>query len=101
MVSTAVNGNTGEYHPFLNTGMTMEEFLDSVIASAAIPAAFPPSSINGNLYIDGGSVRNLNIEDAINWCKSQGFVDKEIVVDSILCSNKTITKVDNSEKNAL
>ena len=65
------------------------------------PAAFPPTVVDGNYYMDGGTVRNLNIEDAITWCKNQGFEEKEIVVDSILCTNKTLKIEDNSEKNAL
>lgn len=91
----------GEYHPFLSTGKTNDQIIEEVIASASIPAAFPPTVVDGNYYMDGGTVRNLNIEDAITWCKNQGFEEKEIVVDSILCTNKTLKIEDNSEKNAL
>lgn len=78
---------SGEYKPFPSTGETMEQYLETVLASAAMPAVFPPTIIDGVPYIDGGSVRNLNIEDAINWCKAQGFEEKEIIIDSLLCDN--------------
>lgn len=101
LTQVLVNIKSGEYKPFPSTEETIDSFLDTVLASASIPAAFPPTVINGEPYIDGGSVRNLNIEDAINWCKSQGYEEKEIIIDSLLCDNQTISKVDNSNKNSL
>lgn len=36
-----------------------EHFHDIVMASAAIPAVFPPVEINGDLHVDGGVTRNI------------------------------------------
>ena len=70
---TLVIKNLGSYDPFSNQSITLDEFLNAVVASASIPAAFPFTVINNHNYMDGGTVRNLNIEDAINYCKDQGF----------------------------
>lgn len=39
---------------------------DAVLASAALPAAFPPVPIGPNLYIDGGVVDNVPIRRAVD-----------------------------------
>ena len=51
--------------------------------------------------MDGGTVRNLNIEDAINYCRDQGFEDNQIIVDAILCSNDTFENIESSGKNSI
>ncbi len=40
--------------------------VDAVLASAAIPALFPPVEIDGELFIDGGVVNNVPIRRAID-----------------------------------
>jgi NTE family protein len=40
--------------------------VDAVLASAAIPAIFPPVEINGERFIDGGVVNNVPIRRAID-----------------------------------
>jgi NTE family protein len=39
--------------------------VDAILASAALPAAFPPVRINGELYIDGAVVNNVPISKAV------------------------------------
>jgi NTE family protein len=48
--------------------------VDAVLASAAIPGIFPPVSINGETYIDGGVVNNVPIGRAAAWGATQIFV---------------------------
>lgn len=53
--------------------------VDAIVASAAIPAVFPPVSIDGRSYMDGGVVNNTPISHAIAlgadviWVLSTGY----------------------------
>lgn len=38
---------------------------DALRASISIPSIFSPHEIDGNLYVDGGLIRNIPVEDAI------------------------------------
>jgi NTE family protein len=44
------------------------ELASAVVASCSIPAVFNPSSINGNLYVDGGLLYNLPARCIRNQC---------------------------------
>ena len=63
---TATNWGTGEprYFDFrdLSDGLVWQ----AIRASAAIPGLFPPVSIDGEIYIDGGVVMNTPIKPAID-----------------------------------
>lgn len=41
-----------------------DDFFDALLASAAIPVAFPPVKIRGSLYIDGGVGNNIPTREA-------------------------------------
>jgi hypothetical protein len=45
---------TGTDHPCGQTVSPAECIMDAVMAAAAIPVAFPPEFINGDMYVDGG-----------------------------------------------
>jgi len=53
--------------------------LESVLASAALPAVFPPVAVEGRLLIDGGVVNNAPVTTAIDagatevWVLSTGY----------------------------
>ncbi|OMJ79592.1 hypothetical protein SteCoe_20362 [Stentor coeruleus] len=52
-------------------------------SSASIPFVFTPTLLNGHWYGDGGVLINLNTNEAISFCRSLGYSDKNIVVDMI------------------
>ena len=56
---------------------------DAILASAAMPAIFPPVEIDGEKYIDGGVVNNVPIQRAIDAGATR------IVV--LLCSPPVVT----------
>lgn len=56
--------------------------LNYIIASTAIPFAFPPHYFNDQWYIDGGATGNILLYDGINRCDS----DDDITVDIVLCT---------------
>ncbi len=43
-----------------------KDYVDALMASAAIPVAFPPVEIGGRLYIDGGVRRNIFLEVVVD-----------------------------------
>jgi len=57
---TATNLYTGRKHVFSEGPVS-----DAVLASTAIPGMFEPMRIDGQAYIDGGVVANLDLETAI------------------------------------
>jgi NTE family protein len=57
---SATNLRTGEEHWF-SSGPLMP----AILASTALPGIFPPVSIDGELYIDGGVVNNVPISKAV------------------------------------
>jgi NTE family protein len=58
---TATNLNTGAKHVFSSGRVS-----DAVLASTAIPGVFCPVQVNGNAFIDGGVVANLDLTTAVD-----------------------------------
>lgn len=76
--------------------------IESVMASAAIPAMFPPviDPRDGDTLIDGGAIWNVDLPSAIRGCRARGYEDKDIVVDIILCGGAPLaTKESIAEHN--
>lgn len=61
----ATNWNDGEVKIFDNQDIGYEWGADIIRASAAIPGIFPPVSVAGAAYIDGGVVMNTPLSPAI------------------------------------
>ena len=51
---------------------SVEERLDILMSTTAIPIVFPPHTMNGVLYVDGGVISNEMIQQAVSQ-KSCGF----------------------------
>jgi NTE family protein len=51
---------------------TVAERIDLLMSTSAIPIVFPPHSMNGVLYVDGGVISNEMIQQAVSQ-KSCGF----------------------------
>ena len=61
-----VNVNDGTYTQFTQKNLQFTELADAAVASASIPFVFPPHNWEGKgLFMDGGTVYNINIEGAI------------------------------------
>jgi predicted acylesterase/phospholipase RssA len=65
----AVDIDLGVFKPFDLTDIASrggasarKDFIDALMASAAIPVAFPPVAIGGRSYVDGGIRRNVFLE---------------------------------------
>ncbi|HXE64969.1 MAG TPA: patatin-like phospholipase family protein [Bryobacteraceae bacterium] len=62
---TATGWNTGDAQEFDFPRMTDAETWSAIQASAAIPAVFPPVTLWGDIFIDGGVVMNTPIKPAV------------------------------------
>jgi NTE family protein len=62
---TATGWNTGDAQEFDFPRMTDAETWSAIEASAAIPAVFPPVTLWGDIFIDGGVVMNTPIKPAV------------------------------------
>jgi predicted acylesterase/phospholipase RssA len=59
------NFTTGELQIFTNEDIVERVGYKAILASAAIPGFFPPVDINGQFYVDGGTLMNTPINTAI------------------------------------
>ena len=56
------------------------------MASASIPLVFPPFHWDdGKVYMDGGTVYNINVEAAIQQCMEVVDDESKIIVDVFIC----------------
>lgn len=64
----AVDLESGVFHPFDLTEIAArgptarKDYVDALMASTAIPVAFPPVVIDGRAYVDGGIRRNIFLQ---------------------------------------
>jgi NTE family protein len=65
LVITAIDAETGEFHPFdRDSGVPL---LQAVAASCAVPGVYPPVTIGGRRYVDGG-MRSAANADLAKGC---------------------------------
>lgn len=91
----AVNMETGDFDNF-NSTMDFVTYKRAVIASTAVPFVFPSSTdiFKGYHYQDGGVMYGTDVFVLVNACRDEGYADKDIVVDIILCGGDEFDKVD-------
>ncbi len=72
---TAVAAETGEFTVFdRDSGVSL---VDAVAASCAVPGVWPPSDVNGRLFVDGGMRSPSNV-DIVGWQSEQ--YDRIVVI---------------------
>jgi NTE family protein len=85
LVVTAVEAETGEFHAFdRDSGVPL---LQAVAASCAVPGVYPPVTIDGRRYVDGG------MRSAANADLAQGY-DRLVVLAPIPRGIGPIASVD-------
>lgn len=72
----ATNVNTETLDVFRFDLQYTSDRISTLMATSAIPLAFPPRTINGSLYVDGGVINNELISQAMGYasCSSYNFV---------------------------
>ena len=104
MTLAAVDVNTGKYTEFDQTNIEFSELPDASVASASIPLVFPPHIWSGKgVYMDGGTVYNINMEGAVRQCMDIVDDESKIIIDVLLCgapdSPEEIQKTGNGWEN--
>ena len=87
---SAVDVNTGEYVAMDQTNTTFENLAQSAMSSASIPVVFPPQSLGSHVFMDGGTVWNLNLDSAVQQCLNKGFDASDIIADIAICGYNSI-----------
>jgi len=80
VVISAVDVESGEYTTF-DEKVGIENLGTVIRASASIPFAFEPTHFEGHWYMDGGTVWNLNMKDAIDKCLEIVDDEQHVVLD--------------------
>ena len=97
---SAVDANTGEYIAMNPTNTPFENLAQSSMSSASIPVVFPPQHLNGYVFMDGGTVWDLNLDSAVQQCIDKGFEATDIIVDVAICGYSALSDDLEVEKNA-
>ena len=83
-----VNVNNGEYTEFTQKNITFAQLADAAVASSSIPFVFPPYNWAGKgLFMDGGTVYNINVEGAIRQCMDIVNDESKIIMDVFICTS--------------
>lgn len=95
VVLSAVDVNTGIYTPF-DESVGLQNLGTIVRASSSIPGVFPPTPFEGNLYMDGGTVWNINIKDAVDKCLTVVDDEEHVVLDIAITESEWLEKRDKT-----
>ncbi len=52
-----------------------------------------------NIFVDGGLFSNISIGDPISRCREEGYADKDIIVDAVLCYGSVLDITEWDEEN--
>lgn len=68
-ICAAADANTGGYYIFNNDNTEFgPELARATVSSASMPFAFPPQKWRGTVFMDGGSMWNMNFIKAVHEC---------------------------------
>jgi hypothetical protein len=96
-VVSCVDANSGTYLPFTEQS---DDFIDGIIASAAIPFVFPNIQFpqQDAVCMDGGSVWNTNLVSALERCREEVDDDSQITIDIVLCQGQKLDVWESKDK---
>jgi len=80
VVISAVDVESGEYTPFTEE-VGLENLGTIIRASASIPFAFEPTHFRDHWYMDGGTVWNVNLKDAVDRCLEVVDDEDHVILD--------------------
>ena len=86
----------GTYKDMHSEDLTGEDFYDTMFAEFAYAGFFAPVDAMGSEWFDGSTIWDLDVFSAVNKCL-ETHEDKDVVVDVLLTSAKTLKTVDASD----
>ena len=86
----------GTYKDMHSEDLTGDNFYNTMYAEFAYAGFFPPVDAMGSEWFDGSTIWDLDIFSAVNECLKT-HDDKDVVVDVVMTSAKTLKTVDASE----
>jgi predicted acylesterase/phospholipase RssA len=100
----AADVDLGIFKPFDLTAIASQggssarkDFIDALMASTAIPVAFPPVTIGGHTYVDGGIRRNVFLELVVNEMRrlriERGLTTSEATVYCLVNGTLDVSEV--------
>ena len=63
-----------------------DDFIETCLASAAIPGFFPYIKRDDKVLIDGGMIWSWDIPSAVDNCREMGYADADIIIDTVVLS---------------
>merc|ERR1719246_424171 len=88
---SAVDIESGEYHTFTEE-VGLENLGTIIRASASIPFAFEPTHFRDHWYMDGGTVWNVNLKDAVDRCLEIVDDQEHVVIDVAITEHISMEK---------
>jgi len=86
VVIASTEVNTGEYYEFDNSNTNFRDLAQAAVCSSSIPGIFPPHIWkNRGVFMDGGTVYNINLEGAVAQCLDLGYTESQIEIDALFC----------------
>ena len=73
--------NTGEFIAMTQEDTSVEDLAQAAIASSSIPIVFPPTKMNGHVFMDGGTVNGMNLASAVQQCMEIVDDYADVIVD--------------------
>ena len=68
-----------------------------MFTSFSFPGYFPPTSFIGSRFIEGSTVRTLDVISAVSNCLAAGFAESDIIIDVLLSTPVDLQRVDASD----
>lgn len=86
IVLSSTEVNSGLYTEFDQSNTNFRDLPEAAFSSASIPTIFPQHVWkNRGVFMDGGTVYNINLEGAIRQCLEIVDDESQIVIDALFC----------------
>lgn len=97
VVISAVDVEQGTYMPF-DESVGIDNLGTIIRASASIPFAFEPTHFEGHWYMDGGTVWNVNLKDAVDKCLEIVEDEEHVILDIAITEFINIEELEETGK---
>lgn len=96
-ISNVVNGTFVSF----NDNFKTRDLLHVLKASVSYPGVFSPYEAWDSSWFSGSAIWGIDVSAPILRCKAMGFEEKDIVIDAIIDSDKSIGEFDAANSNAI